>query len=318
MTGVDIQRLDRLLVDRFLSDRHSGFLVQDLFPNCPIEFVHLLEFVSGGYLKHGGIVAEGRFSFGCFLSITSTYDFCNLFWRWRVSGSPAGKIPFALSLGNGDYFFDIQTGVVSVDYPDDPKGSGIVSEDLGDFFNSIQTCDSCKRLQIESEIDPAKRLRGFLEIADDQSAFAELRCITPELALGDEGWTALQWAVIENRVRVVEFCFSQGITEGQVDRKGNSLLHLAAMHGSLDVLRFFEKSKPKLFLELIEAVNEEGESPLWLALAWGRTRCAIFLAVSGADSRKRVRMKRIDEWFRAEQWSEWNEFLEKGFHREAF
>jgi hypothetical protein len=80
----------------------------------------------------------------------------------------------------------------------------------------------------------------------------------------------------------------------------------------------FEKSKPKLFLELIEAVNEEGESPLWLALAWGRTRCAIFLAVSGADSRKRVRMKRIDEWFRAEQWSEWNEFLETGFHREAF
>jgi hypothetical protein len=31
-----------------------------------------------------------------------------------------------------------------------------------------------------------------------------------------------------------------------------------------------------------------------------------------------VRMKRIDEWFRAEQWSEWNEFLETGFHREAF
>jgi hypothetical protein len=316
MAVIDKERLERLLVDRFTSDRDSGFLVKKIFPNCPAEVSGFLEFVAGGCLRNGGIAVEGSFSFDCFLSITSSLDYCNLFWRWRASGSPANKIPFALSLGNGDYFVDAQTGVISVDYPDDPRGGQVVSVDLISFVNSIEACDIGRRRQIEYEVDRAKRLRGFLEIADDESVIADLRGGCPTSALSVQGWSILQWAGIQNRVRVLDFLFSEGVARTEVDGIGNTLLHLAASNGSLDVLRALRKSSRQFFLENLDAVNQNGETPLWQALACGRTRCAVFLAVSGADLRKQVRAEGIDEWFKGNQWRDWNEYLEKGLHQD--
>lgn len=317
MAVIEKERLERLLVNRFTSDIDSGHLVGKAFPDCPTWFSSVLEFVAGGRLRNGGIVADGSLSFDCFLSITSSLDYCNLFWRWRASGSPAGKIPFALSLDNGDYFFNTQTGVVSVDYPDDPRGGRVVSDDFVDFVNSIESCDSAKRRQIESDADRARRLRGFLQIAADECVFAELQGGYLDQALSVEGWDVLQWAVIENRVRVFEALFPQWMAKNEVDANGNTLLHLAASHGSLDVLRVLAKSNRQFFLKNIDAVNQNGETPLWQAVAWGRTRCAIFLAVSGANLRLQVRSEGIDERFKGDQWKEWNEYLEKGLHRDT-
>lgn len=77
--------------------------------------------------------------------------------------------------------------------------------------------------------------------------------------IDSQGWTPLHGAACHNLNRIALHLIRKGAT---IPSTGNTPLHIAALHGSLETLQVFQKENPSLFTTLLETANPEGDTAL--------------------------------------------------------
>ncbi|MGO9787151.1 MAG: ankyrin repeat domain-containing protein [Stellaceae bacterium] len=96
------------------------------------------------------------------------------------------------------------------------------------------------------------------------------------------GTTALMYAAINNNAQIAYILISHSSAHVDArDKFGNTALHYAAEHGSLDVLHELLDAKAP-----IDAQNREGITPLMKAANSGQAAAVKLLLQSGADTSK--------------------------------
>jgi len=96
------------------------------------------------------------------------------------------------------------------------------------------------------------------------------------------GTTALMYAAINNNAQIAFILISHSTAHLDVrDKFGNSALHYAAEHGSLDVMQELLDAKAP-----VDLPNREGITPLMRAANNGRTQAVKLLLQYGADTSK--------------------------------
>lgn len=90
-------------------------------------------------------------------------------------------------------------------------------------------------------------------------------------------YTALHFAVTSNDLKIFELLLLEGANIEAITEKGNTLLHMAAAHGNIEIVQLLLKHKAKI------TANIEGSTPLHAACIGNHDKIAQLLIEARAD-----------------------------------
>jgi serine/threonine-protein phosphatase 6 regulatory ankyrin repeat subunit B len=99
------------------------------------------------------------------------------------------------------------------------------------------------------------------------------------------GWSSLIEAAANGRLDFVRLLLDKGANLMARDENGRNILHIAALRGHIDVVRFLLNLKK----EMIDTVDAFGATPLLVALDQARVDVAGLLIIKGADLKRQDR-----------------------------
>ena len=101
-----------------------------------------------------------------------------------------------------------------------------------------------------------------------------------DLSAEEDGKSVLAFAVISGEVKVVDYLFHSGeVNLRQTTNKGETLIHLAAEKGHLDMINYLLDQVKNI----INEIDTDGKSPLYQASWFGHSYIVERLCHEGAD-----------------------------------
>ncbi len=94
------------------------------------------------------------------------------------------------------------------------------------------------------------------------------------------GGTAILQAAVRNDLTTVKFLLSKSADLNILDDGGKHIIHYAALHNALNIIEFLKAQNASL----INSTDNDGRSPLWLAVAKNNVETVKYLLASGAKA----------------------------------
>ena len=103
------------------------------------------------------------------------------------------------------------------------------------------------------------------------------RCLTGRPALASQGYLALQWAALNNRVAAATVLLERGADVNGVDGQGQTALHWAAVRGAVPASELLLRAGARL-----DRADSRGYTPTHVAAQYGHTPVLYHFAVRWA------------------------------------
>jgi ankyrin repeat domain-containing protein 42 len=149
---------------------------------------------------------------------------------------------------------------------------------------SIRGQDKCVQALLSGNADmsvkdPRGRTPSYLAAAHGNSyTLQSLLRAGADVNMADQhGWTPAHAAAYHGRTGALKVLIQWGAQLDDVDRSGNTAIHLAASEGQLQCIKFIICSTQGTVSKILNARNDEGDTPLNVSENFHRNDCADYL-----------------------------------------